>query len=110
MQNPLSTLAISFIDIYRRYLSHRKGYCCAHHRFRREGTCSEYGRKVFVEHNPFTAFRLLRRRLEECSLVYEAYVSRMSGIEYERHWQARGFLLSPHQAWIEKWKHRRTVH
>jgi putative component of membrane protein insertase Oxa1/YidC/SpoIIIJ protein YidD len=106
MQNLLSTLAISLIDVYRRYLSHRKGYCCAHHRIRGEGTCSSFGRKVFLKHTPLVAMRLLRRRLRECSSIYEESVSRMSRSQLEAHWHARQFLLSPHRAWIERWRMR----
>lgn len=109
MKNPLSALVVSLIDVYRRYLSHRKGYRCAHHRFRGEGSCSHYGRRAFAEHGFLTAARLTRQRLRECSLVYEAHVSRMSRTEYEAHWHTRGFMLSPHHAWIERWRQRKAV-
>ncbi len=109
MKNPLSHLVIVFIGVYQRHLSHRKGYCCAHHRIRNEGTCSHYGRKVFIEHDFLTAFQLLRQRLKECSAVYDMHVTNMSKAQFEAHWQTRGFMLSPHRVWLEKWRRRRAV-
>ena len=108
MQKILTTSALALIRFYRRHISHRKGWCCIHAQVHRKGTCSQYGLKVFTEHDPFTALRLLRARLCECRLTYRTWVARMNKDQYLEHCRRRGIMASPHEALLRRFKLRAT--
>lgn len=66
----MSTLAIGAIGLYRRHLSPRKGFRCAHNVLHHHGSCSDFGLRVFGR-LPFAgATHLMLRRLADCRRAY----------------------------------------
>ena len=62
----LSGMAVQSIAFYQRYLSPRKGFCCAHRVSKRGWSCSRFGKRVFERYSVNLAFVLLKRRLRFC--------------------------------------------
>jgi putative component of membrane protein insertase Oxa1/YidC/SpoIIIJ protein YidD len=64
----LSPLACWLIEVYQKYLSPRKGFCCAYRvRHRRRDSCSQFARRAIERLGVLPGFRLLRRRFDKCS-------------------------------------------
>lgn len=64
--NALRIVIISCIKFYQQFISHRKGYCCAHRVLYGESSCSMYVRRAFEKRNSFSAFRLSLKRFQLC--------------------------------------------
>jgi putative component of membrane protein insertase Oxa1/YidC/SpoIIIJ protein YidD len=73
----ISPLACWLIEIYQRYISPRKGFCCAYRvRYRRRDSCSQYAKRAISKLGLLPGVRILRRRFEKCGhasrvLAYE---------------------------------------
>jgi len=67
----LTNLSISAINLYQRYLSPHKGYCCAHRVYTGEDSCSQYAKVAIAEHGLFSAFPLIREQFDRCSFASE---------------------------------------
>ena len=65
----LTKLSISAINLYQRYLSPHKGYCCAHRVYTGEDSCSQYAKVAIAEYGLFSAFPLIREQFDRCSLA-----------------------------------------
>ena len=65
----LTKLSISAINLYQRYLSPHKGYCCAHRVYTGEDSCSQYAKVAIAEHGLFSAFPLIREQFDRCSFA-----------------------------------------
>lgn len=64
---PISPLACWLIGVYQRYVSPRKGFCCAYRvRHRRRDSCSQYARRAIGKLGVLTGVCLLRRRFDKC--------------------------------------------
>jgi putative component of membrane protein insertase Oxa1/YidC/SpoIIIJ protein YidD len=75
--SPLSPLACWLIGLYQRYLSPRKGFCCAYRmRHQRRDSCSQYAKRAISKLGLLPGVRLLRRRFDKCH-----YASKV--LEYE---------------------------
>ncbi len=68
----LTWLALLAIRGYQRWLSPYKGFHCAYRVYHSgsEG-CSGYGRRVIGRYGVFTGYRLLQRRMGDCSAAAE---------------------------------------
>jgi putative component of membrane protein insertase Oxa1/YidC/SpoIIIJ protein YidD len=65
--SPLAPLACWLIELYQRYLSPRKGFCCAYRvRHRRRDSCSQYAKRAISKLGLLPGVRLLRRRFGKC--------------------------------------------
>lgn len=51
---------------YQRYVSPRKGYCCAHRVLHGGPSCSEYFRQAVGRHGSFRAAVLMKQRFADC--------------------------------------------
>ena len=67
----LNKLSISAINLYQRYISPHKGYCCAHRAYTGEDSCSQYAKVAIAEHGLFSAFPLVREQFDRCSFAAE---------------------------------------
>ena len=72
----LASLALRAIRAYQRFLSPRKGFCCAYRRATGRDGCSGYGYRVIGRFGLLAGLALLRRRLRLCG---ETYRKRRSG-------------------------------
>lgn len=66
----MSTLAIEAIGLYRRHLSPRKGFRCAHHALHQVGSCSDFGLRVYGRLTFYQATALMVLRLRDCRSAY----------------------------------------
>lgn len=66
----MSALAIEAIGLYRRHLSPRKGFRCAHHALHNRGSCSDFGLRVYGRLSFLEATVLMVRRLRDCRSAY----------------------------------------
>jgi putative component of membrane protein insertase Oxa1/YidC/SpoIIIJ protein YidD len=65
---PISPLACWLIDLYQRYISPRKGFCCAYRvRHRRRDSCSQYAKRAIAKLGLLPGVRLLGRRFDKCA-------------------------------------------
>lgn len=69
-RSPLAWLALQSIVLYQRYLSPRKGYCCALHAAGGGRSCSAYGYRAIARGGVVNGMVLLRSRLDACGDVY----------------------------------------
>lgn len=58
------------ISGYQRYLSPRKGFCCAHRTLHGGLSCSEFGRRVVLRYGIIHFVLLQARRFSRCSNAY----------------------------------------
>jgi len=66
----VSTLAIEAIGLYRRHLSPRKGFRCAHNALHNHGSCSDFGLRAYGRLAFCEATALMVRRLRDCRSAY----------------------------------------
>ena len=70
---PISPLACWLIDLYQRYISPRKGFCCAYRvRHRRRDSCSQYAKRAITKLGVLPGVRLLGRRFDKCANACKA--------------------------------------
>lgn len=70
----MTNIAVGAIEVYRRHLSPRKGYRCAHNALHHCGSCSDFGLRVYRRLAFSTATALLLRRLTDCRTAYAAII------------------------------------
>ncbi|WP_413896461.1 membrane protein insertion efficiency factor YidD [Rhodoferax sp.] len=69
------------IGSYQRYISPRKGFCCAHRALHGGWSCSEFGRRVVFRHG-FIRFLLLQaRRFASCAHAHSVLQSQQKNEE-----------------------------
>lgn len=63
----MRTVALLAISAYQRYVSPRKGFCCAYREWTGAKSCSVLGQRVIRRFGLVTGMVLLRRRFEKCA-------------------------------------------
>jgi len=63
-------LVILAIGAYQRFVSPRKGFCCAYRVHTGRCSCSEFGRRVVARKGAFTGLLLIDARLRRCGEVH----------------------------------------
>ena len=63
------------INLYQKYLSPYKGYCCAHRVLHGGDSCSQYVKNVFIKQDLNEAIQLSRKRFIECGEAAEILAS-----------------------------------
>jgi putative component of membrane protein insertase Oxa1/YidC/SpoIIIJ protein YidD len=90
----LSPLACRLIEVYQRYISPRKGFCCAYRvRYRRRDSCSQYARRAISKLGLLPGVQLLRRRFDKCRhasqvLEYEPRREKRKQARRDSNWYA----------------------
>ncbi len=69
LNTTVSHVAIEAIRLYQRWVSPRKGFCCAHNTLHGQGSCSGFGVKVLQVNGFATALTLMRLRIRQCYLA-----------------------------------------
>jgi putative component of membrane protein insertase Oxa1/YidC/SpoIIIJ protein YidD len=77
-QRPMRSLALAAIEIYQRYLSPYKGFCCAYGFHTGNRSCSALGYRAIRVHGVIPGLALLRLRFERCSEAHRRYGARIS--------------------------------
>lgn len=70
LRSPLAWLALQSIALYQRYLSPRKGFCCALHASSGGRSCSAYGYRAIARGGVVRGMSLLQKRLDACGDVH----------------------------------------
>lgn len=63
----LATSAVLSIQIYRRYVSPHKGYCCAYRATTGRSSCSHFAQRAIRRVGMLRAVTLIVRRFERCA-------------------------------------------
>jgi putative component of membrane protein insertase Oxa1/YidC/SpoIIIJ protein YidD len=87
-------LVCQVILIYQRYLSSRKGFCCAYRQLYEKSTCSNYGLFVFQRYPFLLACQLTRRRLHNCHVAYKNSLSQVRPEEEKKNSEINRECLS----------------
>ena len=62
----MPTLSVVAIQFYKAQLSPRKGFCCAHNRLHKLGSCSDFGLRAFRRYSFKISAWLMVRRFMQC--------------------------------------------
>jgi len=65
--NPFRAAALAGIRLYQRYISPRKGFCCAYRRRTGRAGCSELGYRAIRRFGLVRGWMVLRERLARCA-------------------------------------------
>lgn len=66
-------LALLFIEIYQRYLSPYKGFCCAYRAHTGCQSCSTLGYRAIRRYGVVDGLGVLRQRLHKCGVAYDRH-------------------------------------
>jgi putative component of membrane protein insertase Oxa1/YidC/SpoIIIJ protein YidD len=69
----MKLLALGAIRFYQRYLSPRKGYCCAYAAVSGQGSCSALGYRAIRRYGVWRGLAVLDTRLEKCGIAYRRH-------------------------------------
>ena len=75
-------LALAAIQIYKRHISPRKGFCCAYRAHTGRQSCSTLGFRAIRRFGFFNGMQLLRRRTYLCGVAHRRY-----GGHIRNHWR-----------------------
>jgi uncharacterized protein len=66
-------LALAAIQLYQRYLSPRKGFCCAYRTHSGRASCSNLGYRAIRRFGLWRGVTVLRQRLAKCGIAYRRH-------------------------------------
>jgi putative component of membrane protein insertase Oxa1/YidC/SpoIIIJ protein YidD len=66
----MKSLALGAIRFYQRFLSPRKGFCCAYAAIKSHGSCSALGYRAIRRYGVWRGIAVLDKRLEKCGVAY----------------------------------------
>lgn len=69
----MKRLALAAIRIYQRYLSPKKGYCCAYRAHTGHASCSTLGYRAIERFGVFRGVGILRQRMYKCGVAYRRF-------------------------------------
>ncbi|MBE9258445.1 MULTISPECIES: membrane protein insertion efficiency factor YidD [Aphanizomenonaceae] len=75
---------VTAINLYQRYLSPYKGYCCAHRVLHNGESCSEYVKGVFLEQDLKKAINLSQQRFTDCGIAAETLTGQKQQANLQR--------------------------
>ncbi|RLA84354.1 MAG: hypothetical protein DRG78_01690 [Epsilonproteobacteria bacterium] len=58
--------SIFFIEIYQKYLSPHKGYCCAYRVYHSDVSCSDYAKNTISHNGFFKSLSKIKERFKDC--------------------------------------------
>ncbi|MCW5671190.1 MAG: membrane protein insertion efficiency factor YidD [Hydrogenophaga sp.] len=61
-------IAVSALEGYQRYLSPRKGFCCAHRVLTGGASCSQFAKRVIAHHGLWVGLKATVRRFQKCKV------------------------------------------
>lgn len=63
-------VAVGTINVYQRYFSPYKGFCCAYHYHTGRSSCSEYAKRLVLRRGVAVMLRALPRQFARCKASY----------------------------------------
>lgn len=78
MEMSVKYTIIPMIELYQKYVSPYKGYCCAHHALHNGLSCSEWGKRAAEKAGFLRFFPLIIRRFKACNAAYQQLLSMAS--------------------------------
>lgn len=73
----MRSAALFAIELYQRYLSPHKGYCCAYRIYTGSASCSVLGYRAIRRFGLWDGLALLRERLALCGVAYRRWRARI---------------------------------
>jgi len=67
----LNKIALFIIKLYQKYLSPRKGYCCAYGSLYNNGSCSQRVSNIISENGLISGWSQIKNQFVMCSEAYE---------------------------------------
>ncbi len=67
----INKLTIQLINLYQRYVSPHKGFCCAYRVHTGGLSCSQYTKEVIQENGLFKALPLVKKQFSKCKIAYQ---------------------------------------
>ena len=67
-------LVIRSIEMYQKYISSHKGFCCAHRALHHGASCSEWAKHAIKKVGVSAAFPLMIRRFKACNAAYKQLI------------------------------------
>ena len=67
----MKQLIVIIIEVYQRFISPRKNFCCAYRVVNGGKSCSEYGKYSISKFGVFKGFKLLINRFQLCGKAYK---------------------------------------
>ena len=74
-----AAVAVGAIDLYQRFISPYKGFCCAHRAVRGRRSCSQFAKRLIEKVGLLRFGPLLARRLRKCGEVARALKAGLVG-------------------------------
>ena len=74
----MKSLALGAIRFYQRFLSPRKGFCCAYAAIKGHGSCSVLDYRAIRRYGVWRGIAVLDKRLEKCGVVYRCQQHRVA--------------------------------
>ena len=69
----MKSAVLGMIRLYQRYLSPRKGFCCAYRVHTGHASCSQLGFRAIRRYGVVRGFAVLRQRTYRCGVAYRRY-------------------------------------
>src|SRR5687768_169954 len=79
---PLSQILAVVIEVYQRYISPRKGFCCAYRVWRGRKSCSELARRVVLRGGIVLLLPIMQLRFAKCARAAAALKAQTT-LDYE---------------------------
>ena len=80
----MKSIALFGIGAYQRYVSPRKGFCCAYRAWTGRRSCSVFGYRAIRRYGVWAGIAILRRRFARCADALQALRTLPSGIDRQR--------------------------
>jgi len=74
----MKSLALGAIRFYQRFISPRKGFCCAYAAIKGQGSCSGLGYRAIRRYGLWRGIAVLDKRLEKCGVTYRRQQRRVA--------------------------------
>ena len=73
----------TLITAYQRFVSPRKGFCCAHRALNKGLSCSQAIKRIVLRHGVFTSWPQVRARFEACRTAHQVLMAQAQESEEE---------------------------
>ncbi|WP_165928645.1 membrane protein insertion efficiency factor YidD [Iodobacter fluviatilis] len=77
-------ILLLFIQIYKKYISPYKGFCCAYRAHTGRASCSTLGFRAIRRHGAFLGLAVLRQRMFRCGQAYQQHLNPYRHPQFQR--------------------------
>jgi putative component of membrane protein insertase Oxa1/YidC/SpoIIIJ protein YidD len=87
----MKTIALLAIKAYQRYISPRKGFCCAYRAHTGYSSCSTLGYRAIRRYGVLPGIAVLQQRFQRCSAAHQQHLALSHNQHHLRHSSQQGF-------------------